>query len=361
MKKSTITKIVFAFLLIGVLFNVGTSKASAATLREQLVSEAYKHIGKPYVWGGKGPNSFDCSGLTRYVYLQVTGKDIGGWTVPQESSGVVKSVSEAQPGDLLFWGSRGQSYHVAISLGSGQYIHAPQPGQTVTVGKTAWYAPSFAVDVTGNAGNESSGNVTNGWVSKNGKWHYYQNGSESKGWVKDHGAWYFMDASSGELKTGWLREGNNWYYLTASGAMAAGWQRDGNTWYYLTGSGTMATGWLRDGNAWYYLSESGKMQTGWLRNDNSWFYLNSNGTMATGWMKDNNTWYYLLSGGRMQTGWIMDHGAWYFADSNGSLHIGWLSLGGCTYYLKSPNGSMITGTYTIDNTQYNFLTSGQLN
>ena len=75
-----------------------------------IVAEAYKHIGKPYVWGAKGPNTFDCSGFTRYVYLQVTGRDIGGWTVPQEGAGTIIPVSQAQPGDLYFWGSRGSSY-----------------------------------------------------------------------------------------------------------------------------------------------------------------------------------------------------------------------------------------------------------
>ena len=44
-----------------------------------------------------GPNSFDCSGLTNYVYRQVTGRDIGGWTVPQEAAGVQIPVSQAQP------------------------------------------------------------------------------------------------------------------------------------------------------------------------------------------------------------------------------------------------------------------------
>ncbi|WP_434736583.1 coiled-coil domain-containing protein [Enterococcus cecorum] len=110
-----------------------------------IVAEAYKHIGKPYVWGAKGPNSFDCSGFTRYVYLQVTGRDIGGWTVPQEGAGTVIPVSQAQPGDLYFWGSRGSSYHVAIALGGGSYIHAPQPGESVKVGSVAYFAPSFAV------------------------------------------------------------------------------------------------------------------------------------------------------------------------------------------------------------------------
>ena len=110
-----------------------------------IVAEAYKHIGKPYVWGVKGPNTFDCSGFTRYVYLQVTGRDIGGWTVPQEGAGTVIPVSQAQPGDLYFWGSRGSSYHVAIALGGGSYIHAPQPGESVKVGSVAYFAPSFAV------------------------------------------------------------------------------------------------------------------------------------------------------------------------------------------------------------------------
>lgn len=112
-----------------------------------IVAEAYKHIGKPYVWGGKGPDAFDCSGFTRYVYMQVTGRDIGGWTVPQESAGRVISVGEAQAGDLLFWGSAGSTHHVAIALGGGQYIHAPRPGQTVSVGSTSNWAPSFAVRV----------------------------------------------------------------------------------------------------------------------------------------------------------------------------------------------------------------------
>lgn len=110
-----------------------------------IVAEAYKHIGKPYVWGAKGPNTFDCSGFTRYVYLQVTGRDIGGWTVPQEGAGTVIPVSQAQPGDLYFWGSRGSSYHVAIALGGGSYIHAPQPGESVKVGSVAYFAPSFAI------------------------------------------------------------------------------------------------------------------------------------------------------------------------------------------------------------------------
>ncbi|MGM0126203.1 peptidoglycan DL-endopeptidase CwlO [Enterococcus sp. AZ194] len=110
-----------------------------------VVAEAYKYIGVPYVWGGKTPSGFDCSGFTSYVYRQATGREIGGWTVPQESAGTRISINDAQPGDLLFWGPQGGTHHVAIALGGGQYIHAPQPGENVKIGSYAWYAPDFAV------------------------------------------------------------------------------------------------------------------------------------------------------------------------------------------------------------------------
>ncbi|WP_049220734.1 C40 family peptidase, partial [Enterococcus avium] len=114
---------------------------------QQIVNEAEKYIGTPYVWGGKDTSGFDCSGLTQYVYKQVTGKDIGVWTVAQESSGTTIDVSQAQQGDLLFWGDQGSSYHVAISAGGDQYIHAPQPGENVKYGSTQYYAPDFGVRV----------------------------------------------------------------------------------------------------------------------------------------------------------------------------------------------------------------------
>lgn len=110
-----------------------------------VVAEAYKHIGKPYVWGAKGPDTFDCSGFTSYVYRQAQGREIGGWTVPQESAGTTISLSQLAPGDLVFWGSHGATYHVGIYVGGGQYIHAPAPGQTVTVQSISGWSPDFGV------------------------------------------------------------------------------------------------------------------------------------------------------------------------------------------------------------------------
>jgi len=90
---------------------------------------------------------FDCSGFTRYVFLQVTGKNIGDWTVPQESAGTIIPVSQAQAGDLLFWGEKGNTYHVAIATSNSSYIHAPSTGYTVTEAKSGFGTASFALRV----------------------------------------------------------------------------------------------------------------------------------------------------------------------------------------------------------------------
>ncbi|CZQ93053.1 polyprotein glycoprotein m g2 transmembrane nonstructural membrane contains: precursor signal [Trichococcus palustris] len=112
-----------------------------------VVAIAAKYIGVPYVWGGKTPSGFDCSGFTQYVFREAYGIDIGSYTVPQENSGTQIPVSSAQAGDLLFWGSAGSTYHVAIYVGGGQYIHAPQPGETVTYSSYNVAGAAFAVRV----------------------------------------------------------------------------------------------------------------------------------------------------------------------------------------------------------------------
>ncbi|XEO94260.1 NlpC/P60 family protein [Latilactobacillus sakei] len=111
---------------------------------QAVINLAMAQIGKPYVWGAHGPNSFDCSGLMDYVFQNAAGRSIGGWTVPQESAGYSVSLSSLQPGDLLFWGAQGSSYHVALYIGGGQYVHAPQPGENVKIGSMQYYTPSFA-------------------------------------------------------------------------------------------------------------------------------------------------------------------------------------------------------------------------
>ncbi|WP_022796799.1 NlpC/P60 family protein [Bavariicoccus seileri] len=122
-----------------------TPAPSAPSVNSGSVLEiAQQFIGVPYVWGGTSPSGFDCSGLVQYVYAKV-GRSLPRVTYAQETAGSYISVSQAQPGDLLFWGPKGSSHHVAIYMGGGQYIHAPQPGQSVTIQSISYYAPDFAV------------------------------------------------------------------------------------------------------------------------------------------------------------------------------------------------------------------------
>lgn len=94
-----------------------------------VLNEAYNHIGKWYEYGATGPNTFDCSGFTSYVYSKATGIYIGRTTYDQINAGREVSYSELQPGDLVF----PHSGHVGIYVGGGQMIHAPQTGKQIQV------------------------------------------------------------------------------------------------------------------------------------------------------------------------------------------------------------------------------------
>lgn len=106
-------------------------KASvSASSGEGLVNASYLYLGTPYVWGATGPDSFDCSGFTSYVYRVHAGIEITRTTYSQMGQGVAVSYDELIPGDLVFtYGGD----HVGIYVGGGSYIHAPQPGDVVRV------------------------------------------------------------------------------------------------------------------------------------------------------------------------------------------------------------------------------------
>lgn len=123
------------------------AEAPAASTYGDVLSTAAKYVGTPYVWGGKSPSGFDCSGFVQYVFKEAYGIDVGSWTVPQESAGTRISVSEAQAGDLYFWGEAGSTYHVAIATGGGNFIHASQPGTPLGYNNIQNFTPQFAVRV----------------------------------------------------------------------------------------------------------------------------------------------------------------------------------------------------------------------
>lgn len=118
--------------------NRGPGSGSGSASGNAIVSYAYNFIGTPYVYGATGPNSFDCSGFTSYVYRNAAGIDITRTTFTQIGVGSPVSYGDLQPGDLVFTYDLG---HVGIYVGGGQYIHAPQPGDSVKVSPvTSFYA-----------------------------------------------------------------------------------------------------------------------------------------------------------------------------------------------------------------------------
>lgn len=144
-RKLTLYFATFVLMFTSVFSNIATPvyAASETTFFEvnkadEVINEAKKHIGKPYVWGASGPNSFDCSGYVSYV-LKQTGLSLGADRITTSSAisflngkGVTAyqyPTNEANPknakkGDLIFYfDASGEAIHMGIYMGNGQIIH----------------------------------------------------------------------------------------------------------------------------------------------------------------------------------------------------------------------------------------------
>jgi cell wall-associated NlpC family hydrolase len=131
-----------------------TAGAGSSSAVETAISVARRHLGTIYAWGGgslTGPSvgwgvdagivGFDCSGLTRYAYAQA------GISIPRNSRAQYQALprvsrSDLQRGDLVFWATDTSNpstiHHVAIYLGDGQILEAPQSGSVVRVTSMRW-------------------------------------------------------------------------------------------------------------------------------------------------------------------------------------------------------------------------------
>ncbi|WP_420033229.1 NlpC/P60 family protein [Streptomyces sp. cg28] len=103
------------------------NEAAASKYGAAALSAAATQLGKPYVSGGTGPNSYDCSGLTQYAY-NVAGVGITRTTYTQQNDGTKIGMSQLKPGDLVFFNNLA---HVGLYAGNGQVLHAPHPGAVV--------------------------------------------------------------------------------------------------------------------------------------------------------------------------------------------------------------------------------------
>ncbi|MHB1017227.1 MAG: C40 family peptidase [Coriobacteriia bacterium] len=99
--------------------------------RSAVVSIALSKLGSPYKWAASGPNTFDCSGFTMWVYRQV-GVSLPHSSRAQINSGQRVSRDKLAPGDLVFFG-RSTIHHVGIYVGGGNFVHAPTTGDVVKV------------------------------------------------------------------------------------------------------------------------------------------------------------------------------------------------------------------------------------
>lgn len=98
-------------------------------LQTKVVSKAREQLGKPYVYGAEGPNSFDCSGLIAYCYREM-GVPITRSSYSQAGIGRPVAIEEIQAGDIIGFRRWG---HVGMYIGGGEFIHAPQSGDVVKV------------------------------------------------------------------------------------------------------------------------------------------------------------------------------------------------------------------------------------
>ncbi|QLH22437.1 C40 family peptidase [Streptomyces sp. Rer75] len=108
--------------------SAGSSTASNSTKAAKAIDFAESQLGKPYVWGATGPNSYDCSGLTQAAW-KAAGVSLPRTTWDQVKVGTRVSTSELKPGDLVFFYD--DISHVGLYIGDGMMIHAPKPGDVV--------------------------------------------------------------------------------------------------------------------------------------------------------------------------------------------------------------------------------------
>jgi cell wall-associated NlpC family hydrolase len=118
----------------------------AGTAAQTALSFALDQLGKPYVWGAEGPDSYDCSGLTMRAY-ESAGYQLPRTAAEQSMVGTPVDVADLLPGDLLFYATDPSDlstvHHVVMYAGAGLVVHAPHSGDVVRLGPM-WLGPEYA-------------------------------------------------------------------------------------------------------------------------------------------------------------------------------------------------------------------------
>ncbi|MDL5203118.1 C40 family peptidase [Streptomyces sp. ALI-76-A] len=123
-----------------------SSSSTATGSAAAVIAFVRAQVGDAYVSGGTGPNSWDCSGLVQTAFKQV-GIDLPRVSQDQSTAGTQVSLSNLQPGDILYWGGAGSAYHVGVYVGDGMFVGAQNPSTGVAEKPLSYDPPTGAVRV----------------------------------------------------------------------------------------------------------------------------------------------------------------------------------------------------------------------
>ncbi|MET8944656.1 C40 family peptidase [Streptomyces sp. NPDC004542] len=126
--------------------STSTSTSTATGSAAAVVAFVKAQIGKAYVSGATGPSAYDCSGLVQTAFKQV-GISLPRVSQDQSTAGTQVSLSNLQPGDILYWGGAGSAYHVAVYVGDGMFVGAQNPSSGVGEHPLSYDPPTGAVRV----------------------------------------------------------------------------------------------------------------------------------------------------------------------------------------------------------------------
>ncbi|MFJ4632727.1 C40 family peptidase [Streptomyces sp. NPDC088847] len=126
--------------------STSTSSSTATGSAAAIVSFVKAQIGKSYVLGATGPSAYDCSGLVGAAFKQV-GISLPRVSQDQSTAGTQVSLSNLQAGDILYWGSAGSAYHVAVYVGDGMFVGAQNPSTGIVERPLSYDMPTGAVRV----------------------------------------------------------------------------------------------------------------------------------------------------------------------------------------------------------------------
>ena len=179
-----------------------------------------------------------------------------------------------------------------------------------------------------------------GFVHKDGKVYYVENGQLTKGWKSinaksedskegTHKVWIYV-SQTGEVQTGWVQDNGSWYYLSeltgeqkGIGLMQKGFLEVNKTFYYFDESGAMKENqWFQTTEGWYYADKSGAVKVDeWFQVGNKWYIASGKGTILTNVFitYQDEVYHFNESGVMAENEWFEAEGYWFYADKSGAI------------------------------------------